>query len=369
MRFVVVAPLVVLAGCGNSNQSKQSEKSDSDSLQAIAKKGPAKGVIDGKPFNVNHAIVLERIVLKNPFGPPDGPRVLSRKIVLYALAPGEQGKPACAYVGVDKATSEISTSWRPVSDWEVNQPADLKVLPPPRVDAGNARARAMITAVDAKTFKASGVIEISGEKGWALAGTFTGDYCYAFEKPRPNPKPVGQMAWTMNPVDPATIPAAPLAAVIAGLPAQIKYAQVSDYNRDGFALRFFNHKPQERCVGFIDTAFHSTGEKLEGPTEKAESFDVFFRKTEPKAGTTFKTNEDLADERGGFKGTGLTAAKVRWFEPAGQRMDESGDFNVALAIEQVTDEAVSGRLYLAFDDVGKSQLVGQFSAVRCDLAE
>ena len=359
-RGMHIALAVALTACGGDKTEKEEPVGDGTKPKPAASHHVPAGTVAGKPFAPTHVLLLEG---------SDG-----AKLGLYAVSARERdNRQRCEEPMGNDSEFEI-TLYRPIADWQVGKPVDSELgsWSATGVD-WNARpkgtAKVTLTVKDAKTFKMAGTIELAGD-GWKLSGPFDGEYCPTKVFARETPEPVNGMAWTLDPVDPAKLPTTPLQAIVAGTPTKLAHVTARPVQRhDGprHELVFLAGAPAEPCAerprgGRLDVY---SGGKLVSREQAASRIDSFSidLAAEPAAGAALAGNyhHEHGDRR-----QQITSADLQAFEPDGTRSWTYGQyFSAALAIDEVTDKELRGRVYLALPDQGKSTVVGAFTATRC----
>lgn len=227
-------------------------------------------------------------------------------------------------------------------------------------------ARLTLREKNVATFELAGDVEIQSPDGrWKLAGPFRGEYCPSKIRIRETAEPIHGLAWTMDAVEPGDLPASPVAAVLAGVPAEIAHVSLRETQDDKgprHELLFFTSKPPEDCAARPTggrSAVYIKGKlaKRTGPGFVADSFTVRLV-APPRPDTRASGGHDRTEQ--------IDSGMVHWFEPDETRTALYAQyFSAAIAIDALDEKTVRGRVYLATKDSGKSMLVGAFTGVRC----
>lgn len=347
--------LLALAACKKGG-AKDPPPAGSASPEAATDAAPAApaltGTIAGTPFAPDVVMLLDS---------SDG-----GQLGFYQLAPDRRGGDRARCVEpMPSQGSRAMTKYLPIAEWKVGVPLeseidDWGVTGIALGDPHPGTVRVTLSAKDAASVRVAGTIEVKSADGkWQLAGPFVGEYCPTKVVPRGDDAALAGVRWTKDAVDPATLATTPVAAVIAGAPASIAHATWREVTRydGGTAVRrqellLFATAPADPCA--------------ERPmTRDAAKIDTIavWSVAAPVAGA----------HAAGLLGSGdakqtdqISEADVSVFEPDGARhWLYSQYFTAALAIEAVDDNQVTGLVFVALPDQGKTMATGAFTAVRC----
>jgi hypothetical protein len=273
------------------------------------------------------------------------------------------------------ADTEV-TAYRKADDWKPGSKVEIPLedFGITGVDFGaKPKGKAIITIAkrDAATFRVEGSIELSSDDGaFKLSGPFAGDYCPMKGVARETPEPLAGMAWSLDPMSPDKVVKTPIASIIAGEPAPIAHVTVRERKRlDKLVTEivFFRDMPPDACserpAGGWMTTYKDDGRiaMRDGPKFRDDSFAIYLAAA-PKAG------DKIAGMKNGSKedAKDIVDADLQAFEADGYRSWSYAQyFSAALVVDEADDKAMKGRVYLALPDIGKSELAGAFSAVRC----
>ncbi len=333
------------AGSGSASPEAAAATAAAPAAAALA------GTIAGTPFAPDVVMLLDS---------SDG-----GQLGFYQLAPDHRGRDRARCVEpMPSPGSRTMTKHLPIAEWQVGVPLeseidDWGVTDIALGDPHPGTVRVTLSARDAASFRVAGTIELKSADGtWQLAGPFVGEYCPTKVVPRGDDAALAGVRWTRDAVDPATLATTPVAAVIAGAPASIAHATWREVTRyDGGAavrrqeLLLFAAAPADPCA--------------ERPmTRDAATIDTIavWSVAAPVVGARVA---GLLD-RDATRVEQISEADVSVFEPDGARhWLYSQYFSAALAIDAVDDKQVTGRVFVALPDRGKTMATGAFTAVRC----
>lgn len=292
------------------------------------------------------------------------------KLAFYTASERElTNRPRCDEPIGSGTTAEL-TRYEKIEAWTVGAPitselAGWSANGLPWKSDRKGTAKVTLTKKDPKTFAVSGTIELADD-GIAYSGPFEGEYCPTKVVVRGDkPPPLGTRAWSMAPItDAKDLPATPLEAIVAGLPAKVPqvtfrvvtWADGSKHQQ----FQFYTAAPPDPC----DKHVRSNHWHLDDPDATAFHADTFLLDlaAAPVAGSVL-TGNYTGDAK---KEDEITGSEVSVFEPDGFRGWRYAQyFSAALAVDAVTDSEIRARVQLSLPDQGKSMLVGSFTAKRC----
>jgi len=226
--------------------------------------------------------------------------------------------------------------------------------------------------IDRDGLEAAGRISIRTPDGDRFEGVFTADYCPSLVRPRAAADAIHGVAHDPAAAPSGELPAAPVEAVIAGMPVAIEQVTLVRLDERTMRLSFLERASPDPCqsgvAGPISVANNgwlaawgwSDWREVWGPAP------AYFRIDIP-IGEGLETGRRLTSIASATSQSGLSGS-VRWIEPGNSRMATVDEpISVALELESLDEEAhsVSGRIYLAAGDRGRSFMVGGFSGAYC----
>ena len=205
-----------------------------------------------------------------------------------------------------------------------------------------------------------------------VVSDFEADYCPTKVVPREYVEPINRLSWGTSLVLPARVPPFPLEGTLAGLPFEPHHITLL-HGPERADLVLFNGPVSDPCQGPIsnefadDVATNPAWPGWQGEERPPDYFHLEIRELSMVTSTGF-----LAAQYDDRQGLGRLRAEVRWFEPGGYRSTIwSVDWSAAVIFDHVYPDrgTVLGRVYLAFDDPGKSFALGTFQGTYCVSAE
>lgn len=306
------------------------------------------GTLAGRPFTPTAVVLTDdldgvhRLHLLEGVGPTDCGAILpsprARGLVLAACGPV---CPDGRHFGSTPATPATGARARYVG------------LPSTAPDG--ARLELTLDGLDTARRRARGRLSYRAGDGSAVEGEFVALTCVSKQRRRAAPAPLHGLDWGRAPVAADALPDEPLAAVLAGhpfTPAAVRL--VPRGYEPGWELVFYADAGARPC--------DPPETRLAGPTA-TDGLVIRLAEDQLAPGTVVRSRSYLAGPRD--RGTTVL---LFWDEPElGAAAVHSENRNLTLAIDAVdrTAGTVRGRIYLAFEDGGRSFFVGAFTAALC----
>ncbi|OIP44958.1 MAG: hypothetical protein AUK47_00075 [Deltaproteobacteria bacterium CG2_30_63_29] len=223
----------------------------------------------------------------------------------------------------------------------------------------------VVDKIDLEQGVATGHIDFKAENT-TFSGPFSADYCPTRQKDRATADPIAGMAWSMTPVEPTSIADTPAEAVLFGAPFAVAHANLRK-SYGSRELNVFGAMPQNPCVGRPGGWSRDNGTEWKREGSEVDVFSILFRNEalQPTAGLAGSYLEGRDTPYAG----GDYASQACLVEADGVR---SGCYvqyqNMSFVLDEVDGAAKTfkARVYLAFDDSGKSFLVGAVKGVLCE---
>ncbi len=213
----------------------------------------------------------------------------------------------------------------------------------PTLDPVDDTFELVLDTYDVAAGRVTGRLRVVGEDGTRVEGAFDAALCVSPQRTLPAGE-VNGISWRDDPPRPAELPSAPIAALHLGdaiVPAAIELVDASQSMSTQHELHVWRDAPPAPCTLDFGVGFNLAL----GQDPLVERLTVQQRLT-------------LSHPPG--KPFGI----VTWREVIGaQGMEGNGE--VSLAIDEITDTEVRGRVVATFDDPAKSMVAGAFTARRC----
>jgi hypothetical protein len=193
---------------------------------------------------------------------------------------------------------------------------------------------------------ATGRLLLTGPDETKAAGSFDAVVCSTPQRAAGHATEANGMHWGDVDVDPATLPAKPVTAVLLGKPGTPVAIEVVDWDGGDYSqheVHFFLTKPAKPCQ--FD--------------QMSPGFKIGFHGA-IAAGNTIKTRTTLVTHTGDPFGVAL------WDEPGNVVGNEGGGW-ISARIDAVSPTEVRGRVFAWFDDASKSMIAGAFTAKNCNI--
>ena len=153
--------------------------------------------------------------------------------------------------------------------------------------------------------------------------------------------PTGEFLWSES-IKISDIPNQELKGLLNGRPIDFEYINFEQWRGSGDnVFNFGNIIPRQNC----------------GYVENDEAFQIIRKGAEFQEGELIK--ESFAKSLDGF------IADYHYFDGIDQITNVRVDWNLALVIEEMTENRVKGRIAMCFNDEAKSWIAGNFEAIRC----
>lgn len=153
--------------------------------------------------------------------------------------------------------------------------------------------------------------------------------------------PTGDFQWSES-IKISDIPNHELKGFLNGRPIEFEYINFEQWRGSGDNVFNFGNKAPKGNCGYV---------------ENDEAFQILRKGAEFQEGELIK--ESFTKSLDGF------IADYHYFDGVDNIINIRVDWNLALVIEEMTENRVRGRIAMCFNDDSKSWIAGSFEAIRC----